>query len=120
MHFVVDESTGMAVVEYLRNAAHDVLSVAEAMSQANDDKIIDRAVQEGRIIITNDKDFGELIFRSGKAHHGVLLLRFRDESPVNRVRMVKVVIEQHATRLAGSFTVVTEGLVRVRRAIQPL
>jgi predicted nuclease of predicted toxin-antitoxin system len=114
MNFLVDESTGSAVAEYLRRAGHDVLAVAEAMPQADDPDILARAVGEGRLIVTNDKDFGELIFRSGQAHHGVLLLRLHDESPPNRVRVVKSVLEQYSDRLAGCFTVATEIGVRIR------
>ena len=120
MHFVVDESTGTAVAEYLRSLGHDVLAVAEAMPQADDPAILARALSEGRIIITNDKDFGELIFRSGQAHHGVLLLRLHDETPTNRVRVIKSVLEQYSDRLAGCFTVATEGLVRIRLGSEPL
>lgn len=119
VQFIVDESTGTAVVEYLRSAGHDVLAVAEAMPRADDQDILARAVSDRRIIITNDKDFGELVFRSGQAHHGVLLLRLHDESPTNRVRVVKVVFEQYADRLAGCFFVATESGVRIRPARGP-
>lgn len=116
MRFVVDESTGVSVVEYLRSVGHDVLAVAEAMPQADDQDILGRAVSEGRIVVTNDKDFGELIYRSGYEHCGVLLLRLRDESPSSRVRVVKAVLAQYGDRLEGHFTVATEGGVRIRPA----
>jgi len=116
LFFIVDESTGAAVVNYLRSIGHDVLAVAEAMPQANDQDILARAAIEKRILITNDKDFGELVFRSDQAHHGVLLLRLRDESPANRVRVVKAVLEQYADRLVGHFIVATETGVRIRPA----
>jgi predicted nuclease of predicted toxin-antitoxin system len=114
MHFIVDESTGTGVVAYLRSLGHDALAVAETMPQADDLDILARAVSEGRILITNDKDFGELVFRSGQAHHGVVLLRLHDESPSNRVRVIKAVLDQYADRLLGRFTVATEGGVRIR------
>ena len=116
MEFIVDESTGAAVVEYLRAVGHDVLAVAEAMPQADDGNILARADSEARILITNDKDFGELVFRSGQAHQGVVLLRLRDESPANRVRVLKAVLEQYADRLVGRFTVATESRIRMRPA----
>jgi predicted nuclease of predicted toxin-antitoxin system len=116
VEFIVDESAGRAVVEYLRTAGHNVLSVAEAMPQADDQDILSRATYEERILITNDKDFGELVFRSGQAHHGVVLLRLHDESPTNRVRVVKGLLVQYADRLAGHFTVATEASVRIRPA----
>lgn len=114
MQFIVDESTGAAVLEYLRSVGHDVLAVAETMPQAEDQDILARAVTERRILVTNDKDFGELVFRSGQPHYGVLLLRLHDESRTNRVRVVKAVLEQYADRLAGRFAVATEGGVRIR------
>jgi predicted nuclease of predicted toxin-antitoxin system len=116
MHFIVDESTGTAVVKYLRSVGHDVLAVAETMPQADDLDIVARAVGEGRILVTNDKDFGELVFRGDQAHHGVVLLRLHDERPANRVRVIKAVMEQYADRLAHHFTVATEGGVRIRPA----
>lgn len=119
MKFMVDESTGTGVVEYLRGLGHDVLPVSETMPQAEDQHILARAMSEGRILITNDKDFGELVFRSGQAHHGVLLLRLHDESPANRLRVVKVILEQCADRLAGCFTVATESSVRIRPPAVP-
>jgi len=111
---LVDESTGSAVVEYLRSIGHDVLAVAESMPQADDQDILARALSEGRVLVTNDKDFGDLIFRSGQAHHGILLLRLHDERSVNRVRVVKAVVERYADRLVGHFAVATEGGVRIR------
>ncbi|OGA31787.1 MAG: hypothetical protein A3G80_07070 [Betaproteobacteria bacterium RIFCSPLOWO2_12_FULL_62_13b] len=114
MQFIVDESSGRAVVHYLRTAGHEVLAVAEAMPEANDRDILARAMSEGRILITNDKDFGELVFRSGQGHHGVVLLRLHAESPANRVRVLMGVLQRYADRLAGHFTVATEGGVRIR------
>jgi len=114
MRFMVDESTGTAVVEYLRRNGHDTLAVAEAMPQADDRDIIARAASEERVLITNDKDFGELVFRSGWAHHGVLLLRLHDESPSSRLNVIKSVLERYADKLTGQFVVATEDSVRVR------
>ena len=117
MRFIVDESTGVAVAEFLRSRGHDVLVVAEAMPQADDPDILARAASEGRILVTNDKHFGEMVFHSGQAHHGVLLLRLRDESASNRVRVVRAVIERYSGRLASSFTVATDWNVRIRRLV---
>ena len=61
LKFTVDESTGKAVTAYLRSVGHDVLFVAEDMPEADDMPILSRTFSEGRILITNDKDFGELI-----------------------------------------------------------
>ena len=58
MRLIVDESAGQAVLEYLRAAGYDVLAVAEAMPQASDREILERAANDQRILITNPKDFG--------------------------------------------------------------
>jgi predicted nuclease of predicted toxin-antitoxin system len=115
MRFIVDESTGAAVVAYLRGAGHDVLAVAETMPQAEDPDILARAAEEDRILVTNDKDFGELVFRNGQLHSGVVLLRLQDESSANRVHTIRAVLERYADRLAGCFTVATASGVRIRR-----
>jgi predicted nuclease of predicted toxin-antitoxin system len=117
MQFVVDESTGVAVIEYLRNAGHDVVAVCEVMPQGDDRDIMTEAAAAARILITNDKDFGELAFRSGQTYHGVLFLRLHDESPINRVRVVRSVMENYQNRLSGNFVVASEGGIRIRPSL---
>lgn len=115
MRFLVDESTGAAVAAFLNKEGHDVVAVADSMPQAIDSEILKLAVSENRIVVTNDKDFGDLIFRSGAAHAGVLFLRLKDQSAANRVAVVKNVIEQHANDLADNFVVATESHIRIRK-----
>ena len=116
MKFIVDESAGRAVSDYLHEIGYDVIAVTEVMPQADDQIILNRAARELRVLITNDKDFGELVFRNGQAHHGVLLLRLQDESAANRVRIVKAVLEQYAEPLKKYFIVATERGVRIRQS----
>jgi len=115
MKFLVDECTGTAVVACLRDKGHDAVAVVEVMPEADDMEILDRAVLEGRIVVTNDKDFGELVYRSGGEHRGVVLLRLRDERAANKVRMIKVVLAQVGERLRNHYVVVTEAGIRVRK-----
>jgi predicted nuclease of predicted toxin-antitoxin system len=119
MRFLVDESVSGAVTQYLRGYGHDVLAVAEVTPRALDSDILRRATVEDRIVITNDKDFGELIFRGSQAHHGVLLFRLNDESAVNQVQVLAGLLSQYADRLSGQFAVVSERRVRFRGRRQP-
>lgn len=114
MRLIVDESTGAAVVAYLRAAGHDVLAVAEAMPQADDLAILERAEHEARVLVTNDKDFGELAFRFGRTHAGVLLLRLHEDLSTKRVEIVHAVLDRWADRLPGRFVVATEQGIRFR------
>ena len=114
MRFIVDESTGFGIARFLQSEKHDVLIVAEAMPEADDLAILHRAFDEERIVITNDKDFGELIFRRLEPHHGVILLRLQDENGSNRVEVISALMTQYPMQLPGRFTVVTEQKVRFR------
>lgn len=114
MRFIVDESSGKAVAQYLKGAGHDVHFVGDIMPQADDDEILELALDENRILITNDKDFGELVFRGGFEHHGVLLLRLQDERPNHRAQVVASVLKEHAERLVGNFAVATKKSFRIR------
>ena len=111
----MDECTGTSVVACLRGEGHDAVAVVEIMPEADDAEILDRAVSEGRIVVTNDKDFGEMVFRNGLAHLGVVLLRLRDERAANKVRMMKVVLAQVGERLRNHYVVATESGIRVRK-----
>ena len=116
MRLLVDESVGVAVATFLQQAGHDVVAVAEVMPQADDVSILARGTHEDRILVTNDKDFGALIFRSRMDHAGVVLLRLHDESSANRVRVLNAVLQQCRNALSGRFIVATETHIRVRRA----
>ena len=112
--FLVDECTGIAVVRFLRAQGHDTLSVVESMPQARDSEILQRAVQEQRIVITNDKDFGDIVYRDRKEHAGIILLRLADDSTATKIRILAAVLAEHVDKLANHFVVATEQNIRVR------
>lgn len=88
------------------------------MRQADDLDILALALNDDRMLITNDKDFGERVYRTGRTHHGVLQLRPRNESSANRDRAAKSLLGKYADRLARQFVVATESHVRIRSAPQ--
>lgn len=114
--FLVDESTGQAVVHHLRREGYDVVGVAEVMPQADDNRVIDFAYQEQRILVTNDKDFGEKVFRDGRSHVGVLLLRLSDNRASNKALIAEAVLRHHLDRLPNHFVVATEQTIRIHGA----
>ena len=114
MRFIVDESTGFGIARFLQAEGHDVLIVAEAMPEADDLSILLWNYNEDTIVVTIDKDFGELIFRRLEPHHGVILLRLQDESGSNRIHVLSALVAQYSTQLPDRFTVVTEQKVRFR------
>lgn len=95
-------------------SGYDAVAVLDIMPQAADIDILARAVQENRVLLTNDKDFGDFVYRNGLAHRGVVLFRLRDESAANRIRVLQLLLDHYATELADHFVVVTDSSVRVR------
>lgn len=114
MRFIVEESTGYGVANYLRSQGHDVVIVADVWPEAEGSAILQQAIATERIIVTNDKVFGELIFRSGQSHHGIILMRLQNDNKRNRVQVITSLLQQHTDKLADRFTVVTETSTRFR------
>ncbi|MCL5103895.1 MAG: DUF5615 family PIN-like protein [Armatimonadetes bacterium] len=118
MRFIIDECTGPAVARQLREQGHDVFSVYEQARGIDDDEVINRTHAEERILVTNDKDFGEKVYRDGKLHSGIVLLRLRDQSVAAKVAAITGLLEFHSHRIQGAFVVVTDTQVRFARLLE--
>jgi predicted nuclease of predicted toxin-antitoxin system len=103
MRFLVDECTGPIVAEWLRGQGHEVFSVYEQARGLDDDAIVWKAFTEKWILITNDKDFGEKIYRGGHPHRGVILLRLDDERAVVKIQVLGRLLRSYGDRLADQF-----------------
>src|SRR5437868_10680243 len=108
MKLLVDECTGPAVAHWLEQQGHDVFSVYSQARGIDDDKVLEIAQVEGRILITNDRGFGEKVFRQRRLHHGVVFLRLANERAVNKIRVLDRLLSQHSGTLSDRFVVVTE------------
>lgn len=115
MRFLVDECTGPTVARWLREQRHEVFSVYEEARGISDDEIIRKALAEGWVLITNDKDFGEKVYRERYLHRGIVLLRLEDERASNKITAIRRLLENHGDQLANRFVVVTETQVRFGR-----
>ena len=85
MKFLVDECTGPSVAAWLRDNGHEVFSVYEDARGVEDDIILQKAFEENWVLITNDKDFGDKVYRNGRLHKGVILLRLEDERALSKI-----------------------------------
>ena len=112
MRFLVDECTGPAVARWLREHEHDVFSVYEEARGMDDRDIVQKAFAENRILITNDKDFGERIYRERQPHRGVVLLRLEDERAAIKIDVLRQLLASYSDRLTDHYAVVTETRVR--------
>lgn len=112
MRFLVDECTGPVVARWLHSQGHEVFSVYDSARGIDDTSIIEKAFAEHWILITNDKDFGEKVYREKYLHHGVVLLRLKNDRAVNKVSAIERVLATYANQLEDRFVVVTEKTIR--------
>ncbi len=88
MNFVADESVDFSVVRRLRQDGHSVAYVPELRPGMTDDEVLDLANREAAILLTADKDFGELVYRQRMYAHGIVLIRLAGLSPAQKATLV--------------------------------
>ena len=116
MKFLLDVcATSRALHAALTELGHDVLSAHDLFPHASDETLLAFAEEEKRILITEDKDFGELVFLRGLPHPGIV--RLVEMTPMERADAMRFLIERHADAMHdGAIIVVTRKRVRIRLA----
>ena len=118
MRVIANENVSGDIVQALRNCGHDVLWIRTDAPGSSDEVVLARAQSEDRLLLTFDKDFGELAFRFGlPISSGVILLRLTASSPTRLTQAVMAAITSRED-WAGMFSVVEEG--RVRKTALPI
>lgn len=115
MRFLADESCDFAAVLALRAAGHDVVAVAEVARGADDSAVIEMARSQQRVLLTEDKDFGQLVFAAARQSAGVMLLRWPVAARTTLGAALASLVASHGDSLVGSFVVVEPGRVRFSR-----
>jgi len=118
LRFLADESCDYSVIRALRTAGYSVDAIAEIAPSLSDEAVLELAVTENRLLITEDKDFGEWVFAHRHAMTGVLLIRYPASLRSTMVSGVIDLIGGHAPELEGSFTVLEPGRARIRKKIK--
>jgi predicted nuclease of predicted toxin-antitoxin system len=115
MRFLIDASSDARLVPYLQSLGHDVTRVGtDYPRDLPDPDILSRAHAEGRILITDDRDFGELVFRYRQAHDGVIYLRLSSTQITLRLARLAAVLEAYPKGIT-EFLVVTAERIRPRQ-----
>ena len=115
MNLLADESVDRQIVERLRSEGHEVIYVAEVEQGITDDVVLSKANETGSLLLTTDKDFGELIFRRRLLNSGVVLVRLAGLLPETKEVVVATVLRERENELRQSFSVISPGRVRIRR-----
>lgn len=114
MQLVADESVDRPVIERLRRDGHTVIAISELRPGATDDEVLKAADDAVAVLLTTDKDFGELVHRMGRAYQGVVLLRLAGLTAAAKQDAVSAALRDHAAEIAGKFCVIQPGSVRIR------
>ena len=116
MEFLIDLGASGALVQWLIDAGHDVVQVLDEDARMADSDILQWAIQEGRIIVTTDDDFEEMIWREGRPHSGVL--RLENLPRGERLGLLEEVLNRHSRDLAEGAIVIAESRrIRIRRLL---
>jgi predicted nuclease of predicted toxin-antitoxin system len=116
MRFLADESCDFAVVRVLRATGHDVLAVSEFQQRSLDNELIETAFNEDRVLLTEDKDFGWLVFVAHAKSAGVVLIRFPAGVRQTLAADVTRLLAHHGAEVKNSFVVLRPGSVRISRS----
>lgn len=115
MKFLLDENIGKEVARFLEKLGHSAFRVRLISPGIEDYGVLDLSVSKDSILITSDKDFGELIFKEGQPSTGVVFLRLQDESSTNKIKATQKVFSKHKN-IKNKFVTVKEkdGKFRIR------
>jgi predicted nuclease of predicted toxin-antitoxin system len=117
MNFLADEGVDRQIVERLRQSGHEVLYIAEMEPSISDEEVLKRAHEKQALLITADKDFGEIVFHQKLLTvGGVILLRLLGLSPERKAEITSKAIENRSRELPSAFSVISPGRIRIRRS----
>ena len=115
MKIVADESIDKQIVDRLRSDGHDVVFIAELDPGIEDEAVLLRSRESNSVLLTADKDFGELVFRQRLLHSGIVLIRLAGLKPETKAELVVTAFAQHADDLRLGFAVLSRRALRLRK-----
>jgi len=112
IRFLADVNVEKPIVDYIVQQGYDIKWIPDYQCAMTDETLLDLARTESRILITNDKDFGELVFLQKRLHAGVILFRVKGQTSAYKVRLFKKLLMGYKNKLLNHFTVVTKTKLR--------
>jgi len=114
LKFLVDVGVGRKVEDFLQDKGYDTKLIRSIDPCLPDHEIIKIAANENRMIITMDKDFGELVYHSLMDTCGIILLRLEDATGTEKLEVIKEIIAKYSKKIKNHFCVYQKGKFRVR------
>ena len=119
MRWLIDECVDEALVTHLRAAGHDVVYMSDVEPRATDADVLRRAQRENRLLLTEDKDFGDLVFRQALPVPGIVLLRIDSSRQSVKPARLRAAVERFGDALFGRYTVIDDSRFRSRPLRRP-
>lgn len=114
MKYLADESVDFPIIKQLRNSGFEVASIAELSPGISDESVFSKSVQGNLILITSDKDFGEIVFRLKRVNAGIVLLRINGLQNTEKAEMVGQIFINHSNKFMNKFVVIERDNLRIR------
>ena len=117
LKFLIDENLGFFLAKWLQEKGYDTRAVILTMGSATDEQVLNTAFVEDRILITSDKDFGEMVFAKKLQHCGIILLRLKLESKLHKINVLNNLLEHYSDQLIYNYIVATDTQVKIKKQI---
>ncbi len=115
LKFIVDVGVSKKVEDWLQIQEYNIKTIRSIDPRMSDKEVLKLAESENRMVITMDKDFGELVYNSGLCHAGVLLLRLEEATSQEKVKIIKKILDRYSDKLPNNFCVYKDGKLRIRK-----
>jgi len=106
--FIADVNIEKRIVDYLLENGYDVKWIPDYNCEMTDEELLKVASEEGRILVTNDKDFGELTFLQKKHSTGIVLIRVKSQQTIVKLELLIKLLSKYSEKILGHFVVITE------------
>ncbi|MEO8822470.1 MAG: DUF5615 family PIN-like protein [Ginsengibacter sp.] len=117
MKILADESVDYRIISFLREQSFTVIAIIDNDASISDNKVLEKANDENMLLITEDKDFGELVFRLKLKHRGIILFRFFNLEIDTQNKKVLEALKMHGKELLNNFSTLTENRLRIRQTL---
>jgi len=114
MRLLADESVDNGIIKNLRILGIEVLSISETSPGIDDTGVLKTAFENNLLLVTEDKDFGELAYRLKMKHKGILLIRMAEISREERLKVIPQMIKDYFDKLSDNFSVLTSSGLRIK------
>jgi predicted nuclease of predicted toxin-antitoxin system len=112
---IIDESVDYAIVDLLRANGFTVYAIIDETPSISDNKVLNISNEQNALLITEDKDFGELVFRFQLPHKGILLVRMIDAKSTEKAEAVLKVLREYYNEMIENFSVLDKNKLRIRK-----